>query len=260
MPERPSDQDPAPPAGVTDPAAQPARARLRTALLRPSRGQVVVAVLLAGLGFAAVTQVRANELDNTYAGYREQDLIAVLNTMTSAAERAQGEIARLESTRQDLRTDTLRHSAALQQARQEVDTLAILAGQVPVSGPGIRVTITETDGEVSVNSLLDTIQELRTAGAEAIEINDQVRVVAQTSFADAVGGVLVGGTLVTSPYTLEVIGDPATLEAAMVFPQGPVDQLEDDGATVTVDQVPLLRIESVHTASRPEYAQPGTEQ
>ncbi len=56
MPESPPES---PPTG---------RQRLRDALLRPGRPQVVVAVLLAIVGFAAMTQVRANQQDDTYAG------------------------------------------------------------------------------------------------------------------------------------------------------------------------------------------------
>lgn len=239
------------------PTPETARSRLRRSLLRPSRAQALVGVLLAAVGFAAVTQVRANELDDTYANYREQELIDLLSTMTDASRTAQAELARLQRTRQDLRSDTRRRAAALAQAEQTVDTLEILAGRVPVTGPGLRITITETDGAIDVDSILDTVQELRTAGAEAMEFNDEVRVVAQTSFADGVGGLRVGGNLITSPYQLEVIGDPATLRAAMVFPQGPLDQLEDDGATVTMEEDPAVVIDSIHTTEPPEFAEPG---
>lgn len=259
MPE-PEDRPPVEPAAPVAAERLSGRGRLRAAMVRPSRGQAVVGVLLAGLGFAAVTQVRATEVDSTYANYREQDLIDVLDTMTVATQRAQSELAQLEQTRRDLRSDTRRRAAALAQAQQDADTLGILSGQVPVTGPGIRITVTETDGAVDVNSMLDTVQELRTAGAEAMELNDEVRIVGSTSFAEGVGGLVVDDTLVTSPFTLEVIGDPATLEAAMVFPQGPSDQFEEDGATVTIEQVSGLLIESVHTADRPEYAEPAPTQ
>lgn len=236
------------------------RASLRRALLRPSRSQVVVGVLLAALGFGAVAQVRAGELDNTYASYREQDLIDVLTTMTAATERAEGELAKLGKVRRDLRSDTRRRAAALAQAQQTVDTLNILSGAVPVTGPGITITVTETDGTVDVGSVLDTVQELRTAGAEAMEFNDTARVVAQTSFADGVGGLLVGDQLVSSPYRIDVIGDPDTLKAAMVFPQGPVDQLEEDGATVDIERRESLKIQSVWDGARLQFAEPGTGQ
>ena len=229
-------------------------------MLRPSRGQVVVAVLLALLGYAAVTQVRFTNVDNTYAGLREQDLIDVLNGLAGTTQRAESEIARLERTRDDLRSSTGAREAALAQAQQQADTLAIMAGLVPVTGPGIRVTITETDGPVDVDTMVDLIQELRTAGAEAIQINEEVRVVAQTSFEDAVGGIKVSGQLVTSPYVVDVIGEPSTLRGAIDFPKGPRDQFEDDGATVDVDKLASLDIEAVVTPRKPEYAQPDSSQ
>ena len=237
------------------------RDRLRRAFVRPTRGQVVVAVLLAVLGYAAVTQVRFNEVDNSYASLREQDLIDVLNGLAGTSQRAEAEIARLERTRDDLQSSTGAREAALAQAQQEADTLAIMAGLVPVTGPGIRVTITEVDGTVDVDSMVDMIQELRTAGAEAIQVNQQVRVVAQTSFEDGVGGIEIDGRLVSSPYVFEVIGDPHTLAGSGVdFPKGPRDQFEDDGATVEVEELASLDIESVVEPRKPEYASPDPSQ
>jgi hypothetical protein len=95
--------DPVNPAGAPaeTPGGPPSgRQRLLTALKRPARAQAVVAVLLAVVGFAAVTQVRANEVDNTYAGLREQDLIDVLNGLAGTTQRAETEISRLETTRE----------------------------------------------------------------------------------------------------------------------------------------------------------------
>ena len=51
------------------------RRQLLSALRSPGRKQVVVAELLALVGFAGVTQVRSNDVDDTFAGLREQDLI-----------------------------------------------------------------------------------------------------------------------------------------------------------------------------------------
>ena len=51
------------------------RRRLAGLLREPTRRQLIVGLLLAVLGFAAVTQLRATERDETYAGYSEQALI-----------------------------------------------------------------------------------------------------------------------------------------------------------------------------------------
>jgi len=234
------------------------RERLRRAIFRPGKSQVVVGVLLAAVGFAMVTQVRANELDDTYAGKRDQDLVDLLYSLTVAGQRAEAELARLERTRRDLQDANSRSEAALAQARQEADNLDILAGLVPVQGPGLRITITETSGAVPVDSILDMIQELRTADAEAMEFNDEVRVVAQTSF-DQGSTLLVDGQALTPPYVLDVIGDPRTLTEAMTFPKGPLEQFTDAGAIVDLDpkdDEDGIVIESVKEPTRPEYAQP----
>jgi uncharacterized protein YlxW (UPF0749 family) len=232
------------------------RDRLRAALLHPQRRQLIVALLLAVVGFAAVVQVRTNDIDDSYSSLREQDLIDVLSGLAGTSQRARSEIARLEETRRELRSDSQRQGAALEQAQQQVDTLNILAGLVPVTGPGVRITITEQTGPVDIDSVLDTIEELRSAGAEAMQFNGEVRVVAQTSLEDEVGGFSVDGRLVTSPYVIDVIGDPHTLSGALVFNQGPASQLRDDGAEVQIDELERIDIESIHDPERPEFAEP----
>ncbi|MBB3045036.1 DUF881 domain-containing protein [Nocardioides soli] len=251
---------PQPDGESAEPEQRSGRDRLRHALLRPSRGQVVVAVLLALLGYAAVTQVRFTTVDDTYASLREQDLIDVLNGLAAQTQRAEAEIARLERTRDDLQSDTGQREAALAQAEEQANTLAIMAGLVPVTGPGIRITITENEGTVDVDTMVDLVQELRTAGAEAIQINEEVRLVAQSSFDDAVGGIEVDGTTISSPYVVDVIGDPRTLHGAVDFPKGPRDQFEDEGATVEVEELASLDIETVVEPRRPEYAEPDSSQ
>jgi uncharacterized protein YlxW (UPF0749 family) len=232
------------------------RGRLKVALLHPGRRQVVVALLLAMVGYAAVVQVRTNDVDDSYSTLREQDLIDVLSALAGASQRARNEVDRLERVKRGLQTDSERQAEALAQAQQQADTLSILAGLVPVTGPGIRITITEETGPVDIDSVLDAIEELRTAGAEAIQINGKVRVVAQSSLSDAVGGFSVDGTLLSSPYVIDVIGDPHALHGGMEFKDGPSSQLRDDGAEVDITELETIDIESVVEQDRAEFAEP----
>lgn len=245
--ERPEEREPDPP-----------RERLLASLRHPSRAQVVVAVLLAVLGFASVTQVQNNEQTNSYASLREQDLIEVLGGLTGAAERARGEIDRLERNRDALESESTSREAALNSAQDRLSSLNVLAGLVPVHGPGIRVTITETESRVRVSSLLDLVQEARTAGAEAMEVNDSARLIAQSSFEDAVGGIRLDGQEISSPYVFEMIGDPHTLHVGLSFASGPLEKLElQDGAQVKVEELEDVEIRSTREVVRPESATPA---
>jgi uncharacterized protein YlxW (UPF0749 family) len=230
--------------------------RLREAVLRPSRKQVVAGLLMALLGFAAVTQVRVTGTEESYAGLREQELIDLLSALSGTRQRTESEIDRLERVAADLRDDTTKRQTALDQAQGEVDALSILAGLVPVTGPGIRITITEVDGRVHQASLLDTIQELRTVGAEAIAINGTVRVVAQTSFTETDGGFIIDGQRVEAPYVIDVIGEPGVLSSAIGFALGPKQQLEEDGAEIEVQELRSVDIEAVSRTDEPSFAVP----
>jgi len=244
---------------VPSPAAElreDGRSRLWRAFTGPTRGQVVVGVLLALVGFAAVTQVRSNQVDDTYAGLRQQDLIDILNGLAGTTQRSEAEIQRLEATRDDLQSDTNARQAALEQARQEAQVLSILAGTVPVRGAGVTITIEEEDGSVGVGPFIDMVQALRTAGAEAMQINHEVRVVAQTSFEEGNGGLMVDGRLLRAPYTVDVIGPPDALVAALRFPDGPQDQFaEDDGAKLTFENLSSVDVETVRDPVEADVAE-----
>jgi uncharacterized protein YlxW (UPF0749 family) len=239
-----------------DSADEVGRQRLRDALMRPSRGQAVVGLLLAVLGFAAITQVRTNTTDNTYAGYREQDLVDVLSGLAGTSQRAQTQINQLEATRRQLETRRLNSAAALAAAQRQEQELSILAGWVPATGPGIRLTVTEGPRPIDVDSVLDTIEELRSAGAEAMQINAKVRLIAQSSVQSAPGGLMVDGALLSSPFVIDAIGDPHTLEGALTLIDGPISQFRAAGAQVDMQSEKALDITAVHKPTTPQFAQP----
>jgi uncharacterized protein YlxW (UPF0749 family) len=235
-----------------DPVA--GRRRLLQALTKPTRQQAVVALLLCALGFASVVQVRESAGADAYAGLRDSELIEVLDGLTGTAQRARGEIERLEETRDELQSETSARTAALEEAQQRKQVLGIMAGLVKVTGPGLRVTITPGADSVSVGSLLDTVQELRTAGAEAIEFNDQIRVVAQSHFNSSAGVITLDGHDLQAPYVIDVIGDPHVLKTALTFADGPVETLElRDGATVSIEEPTAVDIDSVRDQAQTEH-------
>jgi len=230
--------------------------RLRRSFFSPSRGQAVVAVLVAVLAFAAVTQARLTGEDDTYAGLRQAELIQALNGLQAASRKAERDIDELEATRDRLSSNTQRRTTALEQARKEVRTLGVLAGTVPATGPGIRITVEDPQGDLSLNHLLDGIEELRNAGVEAIEINDRVRVIAQTSFEDDPDGIRVDGVLLKPPYVIDAIGNPDTLAGALEFQDGFADDVEADSGSVSIEKSDRIEVTVTRTPVRPRYAEP----
>jgi uncharacterized protein YlxW (UPF0749 family) len=229
--------------------------RLRRAMVSPGRGQVVVAVLVGLLAFAAVTQVRLAGKDDTYANLREAELIQALNGLQAASRKAERDISDLESTRDQLRSSTQRRTTALEQAQKEVQTLGVLAGTVPATGPGVRITVKDPKNQLSLNHLLDGLEELRNAGVEAVEINDRVRVIAQTSFEEDPDGVRVDGVVLKPPYVIDAIGSPDTLAGALNFQDGFSDDVELDGGSVSIKKDDHIDVRVTRTPVKPRYAE-----
>jgi uncharacterized protein YlxW (UPF0749 family) len=232
------------------------RDRLMAAMTpRASRAQVVVAVLLVLVGFGLVLQVRTTHSTNDFAGARRGDLVELLDSLEAASQRTQSQIDSLEETKASLQSDTNRNEAALDAAHEQVQVLGILAGTIPAQGPGVRITISDPSDAIGSSTLLNALEELRDAGAEAIELNDSVRVVAQTALVDLDNGVAVDGVQLQQPYVIEAIGSAHTLHAAVMFPGGLRDEVETFGGTVQVRELSDVEIASLHRVEQPQYAQ-----
>lgn len=222
---------------------------------KPTAPHLAVGVLIGALAFAVTVQVGQDEATD-YSSVRGVELVELLKSIDAANERLAGQIDDLTATRNDLQNSTQRSAEAEQQARKRAEQLAILAGSAGASGPGVSVTIRDPEKAVSAGQLLDAIEELRDAGAEAIVINGTARVVAQTYFLDDEGSIRVGGREIKRPFVIEAIGDPDTMAEAVRFRGGLIDRIANVGGTATVTEEKKLTITALADVKSPEYARP----
>jgi uncharacterized protein YlxW (UPF0749 family) len=232
----------------------PRRRLLATLRPRATRGQLLAALLCAVLGFALVVQVRQNQSQGL-ATLRQNELVALLDRVSASSAALDQEAKQLQADRDRLRSGAAGSAAAEQAARERLQVLGVLAGTAPAIGPGITLEITDPQRRVTAAILLDTLQELRDAGAEAIQLA-AVRVVASTSFVDTSDGVQVDGTALTPPYTFRAIGEPGTMSAALAIPGGVLDVLRQQHASGAVAPHRSLRVDALHTLKPPQYARP----
>lgn len=224
---------------------------------RPDRSQLVIGVVLAVFAFAAVAQVQVRDDADSFRSLRQSELVEMLDTLDQESDRLDAELRDLQATRDQLESGRDSEELARTQAQARLTALEILAGTAPAYGPGVRITIQDPQGNVSPSVLLDAIEEMRDAGAEAIEVNDEVRVVASSWVGKDGDDVVVDATRVRPPYQLEVIGDPHALDEAAMFRGGLASQVQDPrvGGTVLVEQSDSIAIESLHEPIEPRFAE-----
>ncbi|MFI2751983.1 DUF881 domain-containing protein [Cellulomonas sp. P22] len=191
-----------------EPARSPARAV----------GLLMVALAL-GLGTTAATlALRAPEPAVVAARTLLEDQIlersADMEDLHARSSELTSEIAQLQ-------TSVLAAAGSPLVDQLEADSLA--SGAVPVTGPGLRITLTdppdaaleddalakvlERDVQMVVNGLWD-------AGAEAVAVNNQ-RLTSTTAIREAGGSIMVDVVPLIGPYVIEAIGDPQDLQVAL---------------------------------------------
>lgn len=235
-------------------SAGPRRQRLTAA-------GVLIGVLVALLGFALAVQLRNSSDDPALASARQEDLVRILSDLESREERARQEIADLEERQRQLTSGAQGRQAALEEATERADELGILAGTLPAQGPGLVVRFQAGREPVRAESLLDAIQELRGAGAEAMQVAGAngvvVRVVAATYVVDSGDGIEVDQQRLTGPYTITVIGDGQTMRTALNIAGGVVESVQRAGGNVSVHDPGTVQVTALRAATAPRYAKPA---
>ncbi|ACZ21751.1 uncharacterized conserved protein [Sanguibacter keddieii DSM 10542] len=225
---------------------------------RMTRAQGLAAVLCAVLGFALVVQLQQNQQDE-FSGLRQSDLVRILDDVSKRSDSLEREATSLRESEFELRSGSDSQQAALELAEKNAEIQGILSGRLPAEGPGLELQIVQGDSPISAARLFNVLEELRNAGAEAIDVNG-IRMVTSSHFEDTGTGVSIDGIVVSPPYRWTVIGDPQTLEPAMAIPGGAVASITTSGGRTTIEQKELVQIRSVRDPSEPRFATPATDQ
>jgi uncharacterized protein YlxW (UPF0749 family) len=232
-------------------------------LLRGGRSRLLfgtlAALLCLVLGLAIVTQVRQTKSGDSLDTARPADLLVLLDSLRQREATLNAEVSELQNTLNQLQASGNTDQAAIQSAQARLAALSILVGAVGATGPGVTVTIEDPGPGVSPEVMLDVINELRAAGAEAIETNDahqSVRVGVDTWVVGTPGSLTIDSKTLLPPYSILAIGDPPTLAAAMNIPGGAEDSIKRVGARMSVQQANRVDVTTLRQPKPHQYAQP----
>ncbi|MCK9909967.1 DUF881 domain-containing protein, partial [Microbacteriaceae bacterium K1510] len=149
-----------------------------------------------------------------------------LETQLIELQRQVGKVEEAMAQQQSEAADTL----------SELDAARMLAGVVPVEGPGIEVTMQDNQNAANNPDVTNyivheqdvrlVVNELRAAGAEGISINGQ-RLVSNSAIRCVGPTIIVNGIKSAAPFVITAIGDPTTLENALHLPGGVLQSLQD---------------------------------
>lgn len=217
-----------------------------------------VSLLVAALvTFAGVSVFRSDDdFANRLNAESEGDLTRILASLSNESRSLQEELASLRVAIANAENTSSQSDAQAQEAKDRLNALRVLAGTVPVNGPGLVVNVTDPNAAVTYDHLVDAVQELRDAGAEAISVNGR-RIGVSSSFGQQDRSITLDGVVLPTPYVLSAIGPQSTLEGGLRIPGGTLDTLRSlNGVSVEVQRNNSLSLPALEEAPQFRAARP----
>jgi uncharacterized protein YlxW (UPF0749 family) len=220
---------------------------------------VIVGVCAALVGYFLVAQAGSTQrFSQRLQAESEGDLTRILSDLTTPDAELRDQIGALKLQLQTLSTSSQRDEAASRAAEEQLNDLEVLAGTVAVTGSGIRVTVSDPQNSIQYDLMIDLVEELRDAGAEAIAVNG-VRVGTTSSFGEDGPQLTLDGKPLIAPYHVAAIGQPATLDGGLAIPGGAVDTFRTQkGVTVEVQRLAKIELPALADAPTFKVARPVT--
>jgi len=226
----------------------------------PSRTRTRIALVVVALAVGVLVglQVNARQGSTTrLAAESAEDLTAILADLNTEADTLGRQLADLRVRLSEYESSAESEDLAIRDARKRLADLQVLSGTEPVQGPGLRLTIADPGVRMTWDQMLDLVQELRDAGAEAIAVNGR-RVVASTWFGPGEPGIVIDGSEVVAPYAVEAVGSGGAIGEALGIPGGPLSFIEaQPDVDVSIEELRRLRLSAASTEPF-EFAEPAS--
>lgn len=231
--------------------------------------QVVVAAVCALLGFLLTYQFK--ELNSANSGnidYNSSDILSEIENLKKEKEDLQKNNEILSEELKQLEDAAAKEGEVEGEIKKQLDNARMQLGLLDVKGPGLVVTLalrnsvfgtngTQNVNTVSEEEIVNLINSLWYAGAEAISINE-MRITPQTGIKTAGSSISIGSAGRIDPnseITIKAIGDKNKLNLAVNFP-GVLDYGALKSYSSDVKQSDDITIVKTTQSLRYEYIKP----
>ena len=231
--------------------------KLKKEIVIPSAVCVCIGFLSCSILIGSYVYMHKSETENI------SKLTALLEKSDENNKKLLEELETKNKSISDYQAAVSDNSQTLKVMQEELEKAKKLASTTELKGKGITVTITDSKknaGGIDSNALvihdedlLLFVNELNSAGAEAIEINGQ-RISSRSSIKCAGSIININGVRVSSPFVIKAIGDPEVMASALLFKGGVVDNLKPWGFSVDITEEENLTISAYNQGNVYKYA------
>lgn len=207
---------------------------------------LVFGILCLILTFAITVQLRVSSLSESESSQTKitdklKDEIFRLNDENvKLAEKFQNTTSELD----DARNQAAQNDSSSKNTSELIKKYTIVSGKTDVTGQGIIIKYKPSDNEAKadmVKDLRDIVNEIKNAGAEAIEINNQ-RIVGTTAIEMVKNKIEINDTEVSGNFIIKAIGDSNLMYSGLIRPGGTIENIRESGVSIEINSENAIKI------------------
>ncbi len=202
--------------------------------------KISVLATAAILGFFTVIQINSlKNVNNSLLRDSESNIFQEIKILKEKNQDLRKGVDDLSNTIDQLNDQ----SKALSVVQEEINEYTKLSGKTAVFGSGISIQIS---GNITTPWIIDVVNEIFGTGAQSVSVNG-IRIVNQTAGFDTLpkGQVLLNGSILSTPYTLEAIGESSVMANSLQAPGGLFDRLKRafPNAKISLDTKEVVKMD-----------------
>lgn len=194
---------------------------------------ILMAVLF--IQFKTVRAVNNSDLENL----RETELREKIASWKSKYDDANEKLEDVNKKIEEYELEIEQDAESSEAFEKEIQQSELLVGNTDVSGEGVEITLYDTDeSSITASDLVELVNELKFAGAEAISINN-VRVINMTDIVDIADRFILikPRQRLSSPYVIKAIGNQTYLTSTLSLKNsGYIDRHTSIGQNIKIEK------------------------
>lgn len=178
-------------------------------------------------------------------------------------DNAYEELTKSEKELAEVRKAATQNDTTANAKQEKIKENNMLLGIEEVQGPGLQITLADNNAAaaglidpssllVHYDDVLQVINALNNAGAEAISVNGQ-RIITTTAITCEGNVIKVNDEKISSPFVIKAIGSQGRLFGALTMAGGYLNILEEYGVLVNTEQIDNLTVEKYNGVINYKY-------
>ena len=204
---------------------------------------------IISIQFKTTREINIIDIKNMNEDELKKEILSFQNKYTQTSEKLEDTYKKIQEYEKSLLNGE-KNSNVLD---SELEESKVLSGLTDVQGEGVILILQDNEEEqITSNHLVELVNELKYAGAEAISINNN-RITNFTDIVDVNYIIMIDGIKISSPYEVKAIGNQTYLSSTISAKDGFLSTYKETGLAIKMNEEAIVKIPKYYRELKMKY-------